>query len=428
MKKRIYQAVSVNKINADLIAQRSQDAGGRVVFGCDAAKDIWYGALVDDGGEVLATIRWDVIKERDAVTSLLSQLREAGVEVEVAVEPTGTYADAMCSLLLSSGYDVYRISAKHSHDYQEIYDGVPSGHDAKSAAIVAELHMNRRPTSHRWKLVSDERRTLRVATDSLHWLQQDENRYHNRLESRLARHWPEFGRVLELDRISALELLARYGCPLKVDKAAGRAKQLLRRSSRGNLSEEKTEALLASAGQSMGVVPNEAERLQICALAGKLIELRKEKKRLEKELKRQADENAQVGQMAPVVGTATAAVFFAILGDFRDYGSVRAIHRAVGVNLKIRSSGKYKGHLKIVKRGSSTVRRWLFMATLRWLYTDPIARAWYQRKVASSGGIKHKAIVALMRKLLAGLYHVARGEKFDSSKLFDTSRLNVQSN
>jgi hypothetical protein len=37
----------------------------------------------------------------------------------------------------------------------------------------------------------------------------------------------------------------------------------------------------------------------------------------------------------------------------------------MGLNLAERSSGKWQGKLKISKRGSSKVRRWLYMAALR---------------------------------------------------------------
>ena len=70
-------------------------------------------------------------------------------------------------------------------------------------------------------------------------------------------------------------------------------------------------------------------------------------------------------------------------------------------------------------------RRWLFLATLRWLKADPIARAWYLRKVRTNGGVKLKAVIALMRKLLAALYHVARGATYDPYRLFDTRRLQI---
>jgi hypothetical protein len=70
-------------------------------------------------------------------------------------------------------------------------------------------------------------------------------------------------------------------------------------------------------------------------------------------------------------------------------------------------------------------RRWLFLAALRWMRSDPTARAWYNRKVQHNGGTKLKAVIALMRKLLAALYYIARGADYDASKLFDTKRLQL---
>ena len=58
--------------------------------------------------------------------------------------------------------------------------------------------------------------------------------------------------------------------------------------------------------------------------------------------------------------------------------------------------------------------------------TDPVVRAWYLRKVERQGGqAKMKAVVAVMRKLICALWHVGRGERFDASKLFDTTRLDL---
>ena len=93
----------------------------------------------------------------------------------------------------------------------------------------------------------------------------------------------------------------------------------------------------------------------------------------------------------------------------------------------MRSSGKYKGQLRITKRGPGVARQWLYMAVLRWLKQDEIARAWYERKVARDGGEKMRAIVALMRKLVGAMWYVARGQALDSRKLFDVRRLSVSS-
>ena len=49
------------------------------------------------------------------------------------MEPSGTYGDALRALFVEAGVWVYRISPKRVHDAAEIYDGVPSLHDAKAA-------------------------------------------------------------------------------------------------------------------------------------------------------------------------------------------------------------------------------------------------------------------------------------------------------
>ena len=129
--------------------------------------------------------------------------------------------------------------------------------------------------------------------------------------------------------------------------------------------------------------------------------------------------------LAPVVGHTTAGAVFAEVGDTRSYPSARAFLKAMGLNLKEKSSGTIQGQLKITKRGPSRVRHYLWLAVFRWIQKDPIANAWYQRKKQRDGGRASRAAVALMRKLAKALYHVGRGAVFDSSKLFDTRRLQV---
>ena len=81
---------------------------------------------------------------------------------------------------------------------------------------------------------------------------------------------------------------------------------------------------------------------------------------------------------------------------------------------------------KITKRGPGVCRYYLYLAALRLIQDDPVVRAWYGKKVARDGGrMKNKAVIAVVRKLVKGLWHVARGEPFDSRLLFDTSKLDL---
>lgn len=422
MRKRIYQAISVKQVDVERLATALRS---RVIFGCDAAKDRWYGVFMNVDGDVLLTIWWDIQDDREELLSLLEVLQQAGIVVEVVAEPTGTYASALMWELEQAGYPIFRVSPKHTHDYAEIYDGVPSTHDAKAAAVVADLHRIRGKKSSRWRHLSDERRKLRAAAAEADWLKEDFTRYHNRIESRVALHWPELGRILRLRSATSVALLGTFGGPKGVSGNPQKARNLMKKVSRGKLAEEKIVAVLTSARETQGMPMLDDECRQLRALGAKVAILGRDLRVAEKRLQVVAKAEESTHGIARTVGTNTAAILVAYLGDFREYSSAQALVRSAGLNLKTRSSGKKKGQLKITKRGPSAVRRWLFMAVLRWIQDDVIAKAWYQRKIGRNGGNKMKAVVALMRKLLAGLFHVARGERFESSKLFDTSRLKL---
>ena len=65
------------------------------------------------------------------------------------------------------------------------------------------------------------------------------------------------------------------------------------------------------------------------------------------------------------VGIATACVLLTCVGDLRKYHAAAAYHKAMGLNLKERSSGAYQGQLRIAEQGSARVRQWLYFAALR---------------------------------------------------------------
>jgi len=129
--------------------------------------------------------------------------------------------------------------------------------------------------------------------------------------------------------------------------------------------------------------------------------------------------------MTPVIGKVTAAVLYMTLGNMEGYDNAGSVAKSLGLNLKERSSGKHKGQLRITKRGSGSARMYLYMAVLRLVQNNTITKAWYQKKIIRDGGLKMKALVAIMRKLAGALWHVGKGAKFDASLLFDTSRLAI---
>lgn len=162
--------------------------------------------------------------------------------------------------------------------------------------------------------------------------------------------------------------------------------------------------------------------------SGIVAEIKHQTERLEaidEKLCKLVDAHPYLRNMAVVVGPACAAAIGSHVGSPLDFPSPSAFEKAMGLNLKERSSGEKKGQLGITKRGSPQVRQLLYMAALRMLQRDPIVATWYRGRRIYKSNHKVGAVVAVMRKLARALWHIARGETFDAKKLFDVRRLDL---
>ncbi len=415
MSKHIYRTTAVKAANWERIAEQTV-AEARVVFGVDVAKEEFVGALMKVDRTVLVTLKWCHPEEtRELVNRLITAV---GVEhLEVVQEPSGTYGEALRRCWQEAGVAVFRMSPKRTHDAQELYDGVPSLHDAKAAYLVGRLHLD--GASQRWREPATERRELQAAVAELELHQSSYQRHLNRLEAQLARHWPEVLKLLEPGSVSLLKLLIEYGGPGAVATQAEAAGALMRRSGRVGLSEAKVAQVLASAATTVGVPCLEQEQRYLSALAGEALHSYRGVQQARQGLEQRVAATAALAPMAALLGRVTTAVLIASAGSPLNFPSAASYVKGLGLNLKEHSSGQYQGQLKLTKRGPARARHYLYLAVLRWLQREPLIAAWYQAKLGRDGGrLKGKALVGLMRKLAKAVWHVARGRAFDAERLF----------
>lgn len=421
MKKRIYRADSVKLV--DGTAWASCVEGKRLSVNVDVAKAEQYAlVMVDD--DPLGLVRWNQLKEEENRTamSLFKRLADSASSADFVLEPSGTYGDPLRYRARDLGFSIHRVSPKRSHDYAEVLDGVPSRHDGKSAWILGRLHAE--GVSEPWDEEDETSRNLKALVREVDIYQDQKVRTLGRLESWAARHWPELHQLMPLGRVTVLKLLARYGSAEKVAAQSSEAGHLMKKVGGAGLKASKIESILLSASRTAGIPPTKAEAELGQALAREILRNREALADVEKRISSEARQESCIAGLIKPLGLLTAVVLFVEVGDPRKFPSVRAYLKAAGLNLRENSSGRHQGRLSLSKRGSSRARRWLYLAVLRWIQHDPVAKAWYARKVQRDGGrVKQKALVAMMRKLMSGLWHVARGDELDSRKLFDTRRL-----
>jgi transposase len=372
-------------------------------------------------------VRWEdggferpwLVKNPEEIADFIRLLAEIGRgrELRVAMEPTGTYGDALRQALFDAGIRVERVSPKVAHDYAEVFDGVPSQFDGKDAGVVAELSALGK--SREWKYEEPSR----VEQEMAYWVdwmdaqRRQASMWQGRLEALLARHWPEATRWLKLSSLTLMRILQHYGGPKEL---ADDREAAVRVASWGRhyLFAEKIHGLLTSAQQTVGVRQGEIDLRRMRQYAAQVLAARGEMGRGKRRLAELARGNSIIQAQARVVGVATACVLWVYLGDPRDYFCATAYRKAMGLNLTEYSSGEYQGRLRISKRGASAVRRWMYFAALRWVRQGPVRR-WYLRKRARDGEEAKRAIIGVMRKLAKGLHRVGTsGEPFHPGQLF----------
>ena len=413
-RKRMYRATAVKGVDLGCVTAGREGQGA--VVGFDVGKR-----------RLLAVVRWEDGRferpwlaenpgEVPVLVGLLKRL-SAGRRLRLAMEPTGTYGDALRQALWDAGMPLERVSGKAAHDYAEIFDGVPSQHDGKDAAVVAELAALGK--SSRWQYEEPNQRDREMAywVDWLDAHQRQLTMWLGRLEALLARHWPEATQWLSLSSGTLLRVLERYGGPGRLAEDEQAVQQLARWGGR-YLAVEKVRGLVASAKRTVGVRQTAIDEHRMRQYAAQALAARREIARSYRELKRLAAGNEVIQRQARVVGLVTACVLWVHLGDPSSYHCAEAYRKAMGLNLKERSSGLYQGQLRISKRGNAQVRRWMYFAALRHIQRGPAAW-WYQRKKSRDGGDGQRGVVAVMRKLALALYAVgARGEEFSAERLF----------
>ena len=213
--------------------------------------------------------------------------------------------------------------------------------------------------------------------------------------------------------------------PELVAASADQAAAILRRASHGKLKQAQVAAIIDAATHSYGVPMTTGEQGKLRAIVEQLEAQTLRLSAVDVRLAALVESDPIASRMALVVGPACEAALISHVGSPLSYPSTGALEKAMGLNLKERSSGNKKGQLSITKRGSAQVRQLMFFASLRLVKADPVVAAWYRGREAYRSGKKVAAVVAVMRKLARALFHVARGAEFDARKLFDVRRLDL---
>jgi len=424
VKKRSYRTIAIQDVKVDDVVA-VLGAEHRAMLAIDIAKEKMVFGIASSSGETLKLVRFEHPRQTREFLGVVDGLKQAGVELDIVMEATGSYGDVLCYQMTTRGLAVHFVDPKRCHDASMVFDGVPSQHDPKACTILAQLHA--RGLSKRYRSRGDDEKRARSLVDRQRLLARPLRQLVGTLEGLVATYWPELMAHIDLSARTRwpLELLATYPGPAAVAADEEGARVLLRRVTRGAMRAARIAEIVAASRHSLGVPVEPAVEQLVQTTVRTMLHLREEIAKVEKEADAFVAEEAAAGvkHVARMIGTMSALAVFADAGDPTAYKAPAALQKALGLNLRERSSGEHKGKLHITKRGSARARQYLYFAAMRFVRDDAVVRAWFAKRCV--GGTKVRALVAVMRKLVLALPHVARGKPFDSKKLFDVRRLDL---
>lgn len=138
--------------------------------------------------------------------------------------------------------------------------------------------------------------------------------------------------------------------------------------------------------------------------------LEEESAALQRELEREAKgantDDVALLESIPGVGTKTACLFLAEVGDVRRFASAAKLVAFVGLTpMQVQSGSSVLKRSRISRLGSARLRRLAYMPGLAGIRHNPILKAFYERLVAA-GKPKKSALIACVAKLLRIMYGV----------------------
>ena len=352
-----------------------------------ACRESHRAALADDTGKILwSNRRFHTVS--DQLEALWAAVRAVGdVPVVVVMEPTRNAWAPLAAWLRARGATVQLVPSEQSADLRKYYNKHAKNDrlDCELLARLPLLHPDglrptpglgpaealRRAVGHRQSLVA--RRTGCV----------------QRLDGLVELLGPGWYAVLgsELGK-TALTVLERYADPNALQRL-GRARltRLLIRTSRGAWREDKADALLAAARETLRLWPDGtidfAELAEDIAVEARLVlQLNDEIDALDDRIAThyEATDPRGIVLSAPGLGPVLAASILGRLGDAKRFRDLAAVRNYTGLVPKVDQSGvSDKKRQGMTKAGDPVLRLALFMAADHARKTDPTMAARYYR-------------------------------------------------
>jgi transposase len=396
------------------------------VVGIDISKDVHAAQITDFRGRVLTSRHLLFSNTREGFDKLLNWVRDAQAKkglpsLIVGLEPTGHYWFNLANWLLEQEIHVVLVNPVTTHRNKENRDNSPSKNDPKDAIVIADVVSRGYYTDYSPQAVEFERLQT-VMSDREYWVKLSGS-LGNRIVRWIDRYFPEFSHVFpDWTTLRSLASLHAFPLPsdlkgLNVDDIIAEWRKQGMKRAGGSSGKTTAAQLLAAATGSIGENrESEQTRRDLMRLLDSYEQVQENLEAMQCEIETLLSDipAAKLLQSIEGLGTVAQAAILGLGGDPSRYAHGRQLLRRAGLNLAECTSGKFKGQIKLSKRGDSALRKYLFLAVISLVRQHPDFKRWHAQNQAK-GMKKRESIFKLIGKLahiLIGM--IQRGETYRS--------------
>lgn len=354
----------------------------------------------------------------EGYTSLLNwvdalKTKQAKTNVVFGMEPTGHYWLPLAYWLKHKGIKVVVVNPAHVKKSKELDDNSPTKNDVKDARVISRLIEDGRYSEPNLPegIYSDLREGMNLYDQLITDLQAVQGRVHQWLD----RYFPEYTKVFgDWEGKASIQILRMVLFPDELlEHSEEEILSEIRKEVKRGVGIKKVHQLFDAARNSIGIKEGRSlARLKLQTLLAQYDLIKAELKKVWYEIDKILNQIPGVEELLSIkgVGKTTVAAFFAEVGDLQKYESPEQIIKLAGLNLKLATSGKWKGKTIITKRGRPKLRALLFKVVLPLIAQNPAFKALHQYfTTRNENPLKKKqSMIALCCKLIRILFTVGK--------------------
>lgn len=334
-------------------------------------------------------------------------------DVIIGMEPTGHYWLPLAYWLMEKQLKVVVVNPAHVKKSKELDDNSPTKNDVKDARVISRLIQDGRYSEpHLPEGIYAE---LREGMNMYEQLMKDLQAVQGRVHQWIDRYFPEYITVFaNWEGKASIQVLKMGLFPEELIKIEEEKILLeIRKEVKRGIGLKKIRQLKEVASNSIGIKESRTiARMKIQTLMEQYALLHEKINEVWEIVGALTNTIPGVKEMTDIkgVGELTIAAFLAEVGDLSRYYHPEQIIKLAGLNLKLATSGKWKGKTVITKRGRPKLRALLFKVILPLVNHNPAFKALHEYfTTRKENPLKKKqSLIALCCKLVRILFTVGK--------------------